>query len=152
MPQPALTALEMTAARARHAEPLRRNADGILRRQLERLTENPLLLVVGTLIALAWANVDLHSYERLAHALHFAVNDVGMVFFFALAAKEVVEATVPGGALHSARRAAMPVLAATGGMIGPAAIFLALVRLTAANDLTRGWAIPCATDIASATW
>jgi len=33
------------------------------------------------------------SYERFSHAFEFLVNDVGMVFFFALAAKEVVEAT-----------------------------------------------------------
>ena len=38
-----------------------------------------------------------------------------MAFFFALAAKEVVEATAPNGALHSPRRAAMPLLAAVGG-------------------------------------
>ena len=40
-------------------------------------------------------------YDRLAHPLHFWVNDVGMVFFFALAAKEVFEATLPGGPLEA---------------------------------------------------
>ena len=55
--------------------------------------DNSLLLVAGTITALIWANVDLHSYERLTHGpLHFLVNDVGMVFFFALAAKEIFEA------------------------------------------------------------
>ena len=44
---------------------------------------------------MVWANLDLTSYDRLAHRLHFWVNDVGMVFFFALAAKEVFEATLP---------------------------------------------------------
>ncbi len=50
-------------------------------------------------------------------ALHFAVNDVGMVFFFALATKEIVEATLPGGAARFPREAAVPVLAAVGGMV-----------------------------------
>jgi NhaA family Na+:H+ antiporter len=71
-----------------------------------------------------------------------------MVFFFALAAKEVVEATAPGGALHTWRRAALPVVAAAGGMIGPAVIYVAYAHLTHQRMLVRGWAIPCATDIA----
>jgi Na+:H+ antiporter, NhaA family len=104
--------------------------------------------VAGTVIALAWANVARESYERFAHALHFAVNDIGMAFFFALAAKEVVEATVPGGALHSPRRSAVPLIAAVGGMAGPAAIYTVLVLAFDRPELMRGWAIPVATDIA----
>ena len=50
--------------------------------------------------------------RHVAHPLHFWVNDVGMVFFFALAAKEVFEATLPGGPLASPRRA---FVAARGG-------------------------------------
>lgn len=106
------------------------------------------LLVIGTAVALLWANVDLPSYERFAHAIHFIVNDIGMAFFFALAAKEVVEATAPGGALHSPRRSAVPLIAAIGGMAGPALIYLGLVVALDRPDLARGWAIPCATDIA----
>jgi NhaA family Na+:H+ antiporter len=87
---------------------------------LRRAIDLSLALPLGAGIALVWANTAHDSYERFAHALHFAVNDVGMVFFFGLAAKEVVEATAPGGALHSWRRAALPVVAATGGMLGPA--------------------------------
>ena len=100
------------------------------------------------MLALVWANVARESYERFAHALHFAVNDIGMAFFFALAAKEVVEATAPGGALHSPRRSAVPLIAAVGGMVGPAAIYAALVLAFDRPELMRGWAIPCATDIA----
>jgi NhaA family Na+:H+ antiporter len=66
---------------------------------------NSLLLLGGTVVAVAWANLDLPSYEPVAHSLHFWVNDVGMVFFFALAAKEVFEATLPGGPLASPRLA-----------------------------------------------
>jgi NhaA family Na+:H+ antiporter len=77
-----------------------------------------------------WANTAHASYERLAHVVHFAVNDVGMTFFFALATKEVVEATAPGGALHTWRRAALPVVAAAGGMVGPALGILSSVALS----------------------
>src|SRR6266540_105858 len=71
-----------------------------------------------------------------------------MVFFFALATKEVVEATAPGGALHTWRRAALPVVAAAGGMAAPAIIYVIYARAAGAPELIRGWAIPCATDIA----
>ena len=55
--------------------------------------DNSLLLLAGTIAAVVWANLDLGSYDRMTHPLHFLVNDVGMVFFFALATKEVFEAT-----------------------------------------------------------
>ena len=110
--------------------------------------DHSLLLVVGAAAGLVWANLLLASYQRVVHALHFAINDIGMAFFFALAAKEVVEATAPNGALHSPRRAAMPLLAAVGGMVGPALIFIALALATGTPQLLSGWAVPCATDIA----
>jgi NhaA family Na+:H+ antiporter len=115
---------------------------------MKAFLNNSGLLVLGTVIALVWANVARTSYVQFAHAIHFVVNDIGMALFFALAAKEVVEATAPGGALHSPRRAAMPLAAAVGGMLGPAAIFLWMTITFDRPDLERGWAIPCATDIA----
>ena len=117
---------------------------------LQFLLDNSLLLVIGAVTALIWANVDLPSYERLAHhpAIHFAVNDIGMVFFFALATKEVCEAMMPGGPLASPRQAAVPVFAAMGGMIVPAAIYFSAAHLLGEAAISRGWAIPCATDIA----
>lgn len=110
--------------------------------------DNTLLLLVGTLAALVWANVSLATYEPFAHALHFAVNDIGMVFFFALATKEIIEATLPGGALASPREAGVPVLAAVGGMAVPAGLYILQAHLVERPDLVGGWAIPCATDIA----
>ena len=112
------------------------------------IVDNSLLLVAGTVVGLIWANTAHDSYEPFTHVMHFAVNDIGMVFFFALATKEIVEATLPGGALSSPREAAVPVLAATGGMIGPASLYAVQVWLEGRPDLARGWAIPCATDIA----
>jgi NhaA family Na+:H+ antiporter len=84
----------------------------------------------------------------VADPLHFWVNDIGMVFFLALAAKEVFEATLPGGALASRRQAVSALAAAVGGMAAPAAIYAVLVAMLGPSDLLRGWAIPCATDIA----
>ena len=113
------------------------------------ILDNSLLLVLGAVAALIWANVDYASYEHISHSwLHFFANDIGMVFFFALAAKEVFEATLPGGPLASPRTAATPLLAAVGGMVAPALIYLLLVSTTHHPELRNGWAIPCATDIA----
>lgn len=110
--------------------------------------DNSGLLIVGTALALVWANLAHDSYERVSDALHFIVNDIAMAFFFAMATKEVVEATAPGGALHSPRRSALPLVAAVGGMVGPALIYIGLLSIFDRPDLERGWAIPCATDIA----
>ena len=110
--------------------------------------KNSLLLAVGTVAGLVWANVAHPSYQRFADSLHFAINDVGMVFFFALAVKEIIEATLPGGALESPREAAVPILAAAGGMIGPAALYAIQATAIGRPELMPGWAIPCATDIA----
>jgi len=118
----------------------------------QRLTrfilDNSLLLVAGTVVAVVWANMDFASYAGAADPLHFWVNDVGMVFFFALIAKEVFEATLPGGPLASRRRTVAPLAAAVGGMAAPALIYVFLASLIGPAELTRGWAIPCATDIA----
>lgn len=110
--------------------------------------DNSMLLIAGTLAALVWANTAHESYEHVAHLLHFAVNDIAMVFFFALAMKEIVEATLPGGPLASPREAGVPLLAAVGGMAGPAGLYVLQATLDGRPELMPGWAIPCATDIA----
>jgi NhaA family Na+:H+ antiporter len=112
------------------------------------ILDNSLLLLAGTTAAVVWANLDFGSYDAVAHPLHFWVNDVGMVFFFALAAKEVFEATLPGGPLATPRRALSPLAAAVGGMAAPALIYVFLASTRGPEELIRGWAIPCATDIA----
>lgn len=118
------------------------------RRVIRFALDHSLLLVIGAVAAVLWANLSLESYERVTHHLHFVANDIGMAFFFALAAKEVYEATLPGGALASLRHAAPPLAAAVGGMLLPAAIYAGSVSMWGPADLARGWAIPCATDIA----
>src|SRR5262245_40130477 len=71
-----------------------------------------------------------------------------MVFFFALATKEIVEATRPGGALASWREAALPLFAAYGGMVVPGLLYVGAALAFGHPELRHGWAIPCATDIA----
>lgn len=133
------------------------------------LFENSLFLILGAFAGLAWANIDHESYEHLLHLellvndwigtlqadgsrvinLHFLVNDILMVMFFAIAGKEVWEATLPGGPLNNPRRAAVPLVSAIGGMVGPALLYLWGASLLGQfDDLSNGWAIPCATDIA----
>lgn len=112
------------------------------------VVDTSLLLVAGAVAGLVWANLAPETYARMVHGLHFAVNDIGMVLFFAIAAKEVVEATLPGGPLGSPRRAIVPLVAAVGGMAAPALMYVGLVLRLGEPELVRGWAIPCATDIA----
>lgn len=81
-------------------------------------------------------------------SLHFLVNDILMAFFFAIAGKEVWESVLPGGPLSNPRRAMTPLLATLGGIVGPAGLYILGAFLLQETDLYRGWAIPCATDIA----
>lgn len=81
--------------------------------------------------------------------IHFLINDILMALFFAIAAKEVWESLLPGGALSNPRKAATPLLATFGGIAGPALVYIAGCLIS--GELTvfgEGWAVPCATDIA----
>ncbi len=82
-------------------------------------------------------------------SFHFLVNDILMALFFAMATKEVWESLLPGGALSNPRTAATPLMATAGGVIVPAGIYaLGALMMGEWQALGRGWAIPCATDIA----
>ena len=121
-------------------KPERRRVSGFI---LDYLFALPL----GCAAALAWANTLPESYYRFTNATAFVVNDVGMAFFFALITKEVVEATLPGGDLHPWRRAALPVVAATGSVIVSIAIYLAVTEYFGEHMLGAGWVAACAIDI-----
>ena len=143
-----------------------------LRRAAQRLTRpveaflaaetaGGVLLMLAAAIALIWANSPWkESYQHLWHTplgfgaanhelvkpLHFWINDGLMTIFFLLAGLEIKRELVQGE-LSDLRRAALPVLAAVGGMVVPALIFLAFNGGGAASD---GWGVPMATDIAFA--
>ncbi|HUL75207.1 MAG TPA: Na+/H+ antiporter NhaA [Vicinamibacterales bacterium] len=127
-----------------------KNNSSLATRVIELALNNSLLLVFGAVAALVWANFEPESYRWASRLLYFGIDDIGMVFFFALAAKEVYEATLPGGPLSSSREAAVPLLAAAGGMVVPAGMYALTVVAIGRHDLVRGWAVPCATDIAFA--
>jgi NhaA family Na+:H+ antiporter len=112
--------------------------------------EHLLLLPLGAAVALLWANTLPESYYQFAYAISFAVNDVAMVFFFALMTKEVVEATAPGGVLHPWRRALLPVVAAIGATIVPALLYGPVVDMLDEPMLVVGWPVAFATDVAVA--
>ncbi len=128
---------------------------------IQYLQEFSIPLIAGVLVALVWANVDHHGYHHLVHTplwggdhshynFHFLMNDIFMVFFFGLAAKEITEAILPGGALNPPSKAVNPLLGTLGGVLGPAAAYVAIVWAADEPRLMNGWAIPTATDIALA--
>jgi len=119
-----------------------------------------MLLLLSSAVALIWANSPYAAlYQRLlafpiglsfgsqdfVKPLSFWVNEGLMSLFFLLASLEIrYELRV--GALASPARAVLPVLAAGGGVVMPAAIYLAF---NSEDSLARrGWAVPIATDIA----
>lgn len=134
------------------------------------VTTYSILLISGALIALVWANIDYDSYHHFVefkiwdHApighyhdghrtltLHYLINDIGMAFFFAIAAKEVWEAIILKNGSLRGKKAATPLFATAGGMFGPIAVYLGLAALLGSdtyNAVANGWAIPTATDIA----
>lgn len=129
--------------RAAHAKSS--GSQGIVRFVVDRF----LLLPVGAIVALVWANTAEESYFRFAHAIAFWVNEVAMAFFLALIGQEVAESVMPGGVLHTWRRWAMPVVAAAGGVAGAALVYLGFVNLRYELLLTQAWPIACAIDIAA---
>ena len=109
-----------------------------------------LLLPLGGLIALLWANAAPESYFALATNVRFVVNDVAMALFFGLIAQEVTEAVLPGGALHNWRRWLLPMLAAAGSLIGAALVYLGYVSWHYEQVLRDGWPAAAAIDLAVA--
>ncbi|WP_246572961.1 Na+/H+ antiporter NhaA [Kineosporia corallincola] len=128
---------------------------------LRQETVGGALLLLGTVVALVWANSPWsHGYTGLRdtvvgpHALHldltlgqWAADGLLAVFFF-VAGLELKREFVAGD-LRDPRRALVPVVAAVGGMVLPALLFV-LVNLSTGDGALRGWAVPTATDIAFA--
>ncbi len=143
--------------------PVRRVA-GALASPIQRIlaieAASGLVLLAATLIALVWANLASGSYAALWHTpigarlgpwafeqpLHFWVNDGLMTVFFFVVGLEI-RREIFEGELATLRKAALPLAAAVGGMLVPAAIFAAL---NAGRAGAAGWAVPMATDIAFA--
>ncbi|HXF32710.1 MAG TPA: Na+/H+ antiporter NhaA [Solirubrobacterales bacterium] len=119
-----------------------------------------LALLIGSVAALLWVNVvDPASYisfwgthleigiggASIDESLGHWVNDGLMTLFFFLISLEIKRELVTGELRHP-KRAALPIIAALGGIVVPIAIFLAV---TGGNHAS-GWGIPMATDAAFA--
>jgi Na+:H+ antiporter, NhaA family len=128
---------------------------------LREETIGGVLLVCGALIGMIWANSPwssayqaLRGYTVGPAVLHLDLNlatwaaDGLLAIFFFVAGLELKREFVAGD-LRQPRNAAVPVAAALGGVIMPAAFYL-VVNLGNGGDAARGWAIPTATDIAFA--
>ncbi|MEZ5399335.1 MAG: Na+/H+ antiporter NhaA [Bryobacteraceae bacterium] len=124
-------------------------------------TSGSILLLACTLIAIVWANSAWQPFyaalwhtkitigagdATLSRELHFWVNDALMAVFFFLVGLEIKRELLAGD-LASPRRAALPIAAALGGILLPAAIY---ALINPAGPDARGWAVPMATDIAFA--
>jgi len=120
-----------------------------------------IFLMVTAAVAMLWANSPWHhGYHDLFHTrlhvelggrglawtVHHWINDALMTFFFFVVGMEIKRELVKGE-LRTLSRAALPAIAALGGMVVPAAIYFAIARGTEAQP---GWGIPMATDIAFA--
>ena len=150
-----------TAADHAEPEPIDRLSKPFLR--FARLSSaGGILLIACTVAAMIWANSAGHeSYHHLFHVeklkigfkallldwtLGHWINDALMALFFFVVGLEI-KREVLVGELASPRKAALPIAAAIGGMVGPALIFAAL---NAGQPTLRGWGVPMATDIAFA--
>jgi NhaA family Na+:H+ antiporter len=124
---------------------------------LRQETIGGILLLIATVAALVAANVgdaygDLRDATFGFESLHldlttgeWAADGLLAIFFF-VAGLELKREFVAGD-LRNPRRAALPVIAAVGGMAVPALIY---VVINLGTDNLAGWAIPTATDIAFA--
>jgi NhaA family Na+:H+ antiporter len=108
-----------------------------------------LLLPLGAVIALVWANTDPEPYFRFAHGAAFYVNEIGMAFFLALIAQELYEALMPHGELHRWHHWGSPVLAALGGIAGTAAAYWLFISASHQLMLAPAWPVPVAVDLAA---
>jgi NhaA family Na+:H+ antiporter len=149
-------------------QPFSRSDRGFARRVAKPLqsfldteTSSGLLLLSATVVALVWANSPWKdSYEELwrttiafrigswsiAQDLRHWVNDGAMSLFFLVVGLEI-KREVLTGELRTLRAAALPAIAAAGGMVVPALVYLAV---TAGTSSGQGWGVPMATDIAFA--
>ncbi|HEX8631124.1 MAG TPA: Na+/H+ antiporter NhaA [Catenuloplanes sp.] len=128
---------------------------------LSKETIGGALLLAGAVLGMIWANTPWSSaYESVRAytigpaALHLDLSlatwaaDGLLAIFFFVAGLELKREFVAGD-LRDPRRAAVPIAAAIGGVIVPAALYLLVVR-DAGGGAARGWAVPTATDIAFA--
>ncbi|MFG1929863.1 Na+/H+ antiporter NhaA [Mycobacterium sp. NPDC048908] len=131
---------------------------GILREE----TVGGVLLLIAAGLAVGWANSPWsHLYHTLSdstvgpQSIHlqlpvsaWAADGLLAIFFFVVGLE--LKREFVAGDLRDPRRAALPILAAVGGMVVPAAIFVVINLAAGHRENVIGWAVPTATDIAFA--
>jgi Na+/H+ antiporter NhaA len=137
-----------------------RNLAAPVRDFLATETSSALVLLAATVAALAWANIDSHSYDSVwstqlsvrlggsgvSEDLRHWVNDGLMVVFFFVVGLEA-RREFDLGELRERKRITLPLLAAIGGMALPVAIYLAI---NSGHGTTHGWGAAMSTDTAFA--
>lgn len=155
----------MTRHPARAAVPSAQLAAEKIFNALERFLHveavSGIVLLLAAAAALLWANSSAgHSYHTfwdlplafslgpfsISRSLHFIVNDALMSVFFLVVGMEI-RREIHQGSLAHMRVAALPLVAALGGIAVPAIIYMIL---STDAELRQGWAVPTATDIAFA--
>lgn len=128
-----------------------------MKRKINLLREFSIPLIAGVIVAIIWANLDSESYHFFVEqpifagfSFHFISNELFMVLFFGIAAVEITQSCLPGGSLNPFSKAMNPLFGTVGGVLGPIAVYLLLNRIWGGAELTNGWGIPTATDIALA--
>jgi NhaA family Na+:H+ antiporter len=129
---------------------------------LRKETVGGILLLAAAGVALVWANSPWAQAYRTVSAfaigpeslhLHLSVSawaaDGLLAIFFFVVGLELKREFVAGD-LRDPRRAAVPIAAAVGGMVVPAAIFIGINLISGHPENFDGWAVPIATDIAFA--
>ena len=133
-----------------------------LRQWVMRDTSGGLLLIVAALLGLIWANSPwreaFHALSSTVvgpHSLHldlslakWAADGLLAIFFFTVGLE--LKHEFVAGSLRSFKQAAVPMIAAVGGMVVPAVVFVSIVLSMGDAASVKGWAIPTATDIAFA--
>ncbi|MGW8989061.1 Na+/H+ antiporter NhaA [Streptomyces zhihengii] len=129
-------------------------------RALRTETVGGLVLLAAAVLALGWANSPWQgSFEQVRNA-HFGISALGLdlsvehwtadgllTVFFLIAGIELKRELV-AGELRTPATAVLPVVAAFGGMLVPAGVYLCVA--SAGGGSASGWAVPMATDIAFA--
>ncbi|WP_291854905.1 Na+/H+ antiporter NhaA [Marinilabilia sp.] len=126
---------------------------------LKHSTSGGILLIFVTFLALLWANspmkgyyqslweydfiLGLEPFELKKSLLHW-INDGMMAIFFFVVGLEIKREFI-AGELSTFRRAIFPVFGAIGGMVVPVLVF---ISFGFAGEMSQGWGIPMATDIA----
>jgi Na+:H+ antiporter, NhaA family len=108
--------------------------------------DNSLLLLAGTAAGVVWANLDVASYDASRTRCTSGSTTSGWCSSLPSQRRKCLRRHCRADPWR--RLAVPPLAAAVGGMVAPALIYVALASTRGADELIRGWAIPCATDIA----